>query len=202
MGNPDETVSLAPLHALDADVVPGYFRSRLASRRREREAVKMEIFERGFDLIFFGGCGTLLILAALAVMAAQPLVAFVVALGAAALGTLSLRAIWSAGERLGFLIGTRDERTYLPPRCREFASEETRILAAAMKLNVDVATWNDALPLLKEHGTPRLREAAEETRRRLESKRRAIVDAGARAFIAAASSEDPSPKALPPAERP
>lgn len=189
--------------------LPDYFSSRLRRREQERNDAAMDVWDNGYKALF---CSFVAVVSAglcsWGWVTANMFIWALCATVCVATASPTLLLSWRFGERVKYLYGTRDETRYLPAGCRSYAEQEARLLIAAETYNADIVKWRETIPLLEEHGDARHWAAAEKARATLETKREALVNASARLWTAAASSEDPAPrrtlpspatpKALPP----
>lgn len=197
----DETnalVRLEPIKPLNAAALPRYFSEALAKRERLRANAQGEAIGEGMAAGFFSFLTVVLgYLSTLLWIPSAPLImlAILSAVGAGGALVITIKAGWTCLERFSFLRGTRDETKYLPADCRTCASAEASLSIAFDEVDAAAARWNAALPLLEEHGTPKLRRIADANRESIEARRRAIATETGRLWTLAAQSTDPS--ALP-----
>lgn len=193
----DANVALTKIETparLELSALPDYFSVRMRRRAQDRNAALNDACEHGFKTVFCAlAAGLSAMLASVGSWQGSLVLWTFCSIGCVFITGVAAVNAWFCGERVKYLFGTRDETRYLPADCRTYAEQEARLLVAAETYNADVVKWRETLPLIEEHGDARHWAAAEKARSALEARREAAVNASARLWAIAASSEEPMP---------
>jgi hypothetical protein len=183
--------------------LPTHFRKRVMERRLDRAAARSAAENHAFNA-FCSACGTIMgaMFFSAGIGGGHALLIIVGMLLVMFAPSAFIIETWRCCERASYLYGTRDESRYLPRGASALASEELALFSAALAYNADVRKWHEVQPLVEAHGDDRHRAMSAKAACRLDARRAALLRESERLWAAAASSEDPSPRALPAPDAP